>query len=58
MDADKNLHRMHLKTFREQISPVVDLGIDSKNLIQLCILSDRYLLRYSDRIEIVKKANQ
>jgi hypothetical protein len=58
MDADKNLHRMHLKTFREQSSPLLDLGIDSKNLLQLCILTDHYLLRYPDRIEIVKKAKQ
>jgi hypothetical protein len=56
MDADKQIHRLHLKTFREQISPVSDLGINSSGLLQLCFMSDRYLLRYSDRIEIVNKS--
>ena len=56
MDADKQLHRLHLKTFREQISPLVDLGIDSKNLLQLCIMPNSYLLRYPDRIELIEKS--
>jgi hypothetical protein len=56
MDADKQLHRLHLKTFREQISPLTDLGIDSKDLLQLCIMPNSYLLRYPDRIELVEKS--
>ena len=56
MDADKQLHRLHLKTYREQISPISDLGIDASNLLQLCIMPDRYLLRYPNSIEIVKKS--
>jgi hypothetical protein len=58
MDADYQLHRLHLKTFREQISPLQRLGIDPENLLQLCILPDHYLLRYPDRLEIVKKIKQ
>jgi hypothetical protein len=55
MDADYQLHRMHLKTFREQISPLRDLGINTDKLLQLCVMPEHYLLRYSDSIEIVKK---
>ena len=55
MDAEKNLHQIHLKTFREQIKPLKDFGLDSANLLQFCDSPDAYLLRYPDRIDIVSK---
>jgi hypothetical protein len=55
MDNEMNLHRLHLKTYREEITPLKSLGVDSKNLLQFCIMPDRYLLRYPDSLMILGK---
>jgi len=55
IDAEKKLHRIHLKTYREQVSPLEELGLNDKDLLQLCIMPNAYLLRYPDRIDIVEK---
>ncbi len=54
MDSDFNIHKFHLKSFKDDFFSLKSFDITTDNLLQCIVTTDRLLLRYPDYLLLYK----